>query len=143
MFTRVKRSVDPNSPLIGPNEPLNDILKTPEVLRGGPGDISRLSIRSDEDISKMNEAQQMPPGGHLKVGHPATQLALHQRRRRGGGKRWRHTLASLWVCQKGARQTVQEIVASIWLLINSFPFSPPIRIFGSHFNCGAVISTVR
>lgn len=98
MFMRVKRSVDPNSPLIGPNEPLNDILKTPEVLRGGLGDISRMSIRSDEDISKMIEAQQMPAGGPLKVGH-------RRRRRRGRGKRWRHTLASLRVCQKGARQT--------------------------------------
>lgn len=127
MFRRVKRSVDPNSSLIGPNEPLNDILKTPEVLRGGLGDISRMSMRSDEDISKMNEAQQMPPGGRLKVGPPTTQLALHQRRRRrrrrGGG--WGHTPAPLWVCQKGARQTVQEIVASIWLIINCFPFSPP------------------
>lgn len=37
----VKRSVDPNSSLIGPNEPLNDILKTPEVLKGGLGDISQ------------------------------------------------------------------------------------------------------
>lgn len=44
-----------------------------------------MSIRSDEDINKMNEAQQMPPGGRLKVGDPATQLALHQRRWRGGG----------------------------------------------------------
>lgn len=85
---RVKRSVDPNSPLIGPNEPLNDILKTPEVLRGGLGDISRMSIRSDEDISKMNEAQQMSPGVHLKVGHLAMHLAPRQRRqRRGGGGR--------------------------------------------------------
>lgn len=81
---RVKRSVDPNSPLIGPNEPLNDILKTPEVLRGGLGDISRMSIRSDEDISKMNEAQQMPPGVRLKVGHLAMHLAPRQRRRRRG-----------------------------------------------------------
>lgn len=37
---RVKRAVNPNSPLIGLNEPLNDILKTPEVLGGGLGDIS-------------------------------------------------------------------------------------------------------
>lgn len=53
MFTRMNH----NSALIGLNDPLNDILKAPEVLRGALGDISRKSIRSDKDIFKTNVAQ--------------------------------------------------------------------------------------
>lgn len=97
MFMRVKRAVNPNSPLIDLNEPLNDILKTPEVPRGALGDISRMSIHS-EDISETNVAQQTLRGGRLWVGHPAPQLALH----RGGGGRGGggYTLASHQVYKK-------------------------------------------
>lgn len=82
MFVRVKRAVNPNSPLIDLNEPLNDILKTPEVPRGALGDISRMSIRSDEDISETNVAQQTLRGGRLWVGHPAPARPSPRRRRR-------------------------------------------------------------
>lgn len=42
--------------LSGLNDPLNDILETPEVLRGALGDISRKSSRTDKDIFKRSPA---------------------------------------------------------------------------------------
>lgn len=53
--------VSHNYAQIGLNDPLNDILKTAEVVRGALGDIK--SICSSEDI--LNVVQQTRLGGRL------------------------------------------------------------------------------